>query len=98
MTKSHNNKGEEYKRIMEVIKRNGKRERVSFDKIIARIENLCYNLNSKWLDPIIIAKDTIKNMYNGISTEEIDFLSADICASQILITSMILLYSSPLLL
>ena len=85
MAKSHVNREEKHKGIMEVIKRNGKHERVSFDKIIARIENLCYGLNNKWVDPIIVAKDTIKNMYNGISTEEIDFLSADICASQILI-------------
>lgn len=69
---------------MEVIKRNGRSEPVSFDKIIERIRGLCWGLDKKWIDPIDIAKNTINSLYNGISTEEIDFVSADICASQII--------------
>ena len=69
---------------MEVIKRNGNKEKISFDKIIARIESLCYGLDNNYVDPINVAKDTIQSLYNNISTEEIDFVSADICASQII--------------
>ena len=67
---------------MEVIKRNGCKEKISFDKIISRIESLCYGLDKMYVDPINVAQDTIKSLYNNISTEEIDFVSADICASQ----------------
>ena len=69
---------------MEVIKRNGCKEKISFDKIISRIESLCYGLDKMYVDPINVAQDTIKSLYNNISTEEIDFVSADICASQII--------------
>jgi ribonucleoside-diphosphate reductase alpha chain len=65
---------------MEVVKRNGEKEKVSFDKIIKRIDALCWGLDTKWIDPINIAKDTIKSLYDGISTEEIDFVSSKMCA------------------
>ena len=41
---------------MEVLKRNGKREDVSFDKITARVKKLCYGLDSKFVDSIEISK------------------------------------------
>lgn len=72
---------------MEVIKRNGKREKVEFDKITRRIEALCFNvepkLDMKFVDPISVAKEVIDGMYSGITTEELDDLSADVCASRI---------------
>jgi ribonucleoside-diphosphate reductase alpha chain len=68
---------------MEVIKRNGVREKVSFDKVIERIELLCSGLDRKYVDPILIAKDTIASLYDGISTSKLDNLSADICAGKI---------------
>ncbi len=68
---------------MEVIKRNGIREKVSFDKIIERLAPLCQDLDPKYIDPISIAKDTITNMHNGITTQQLDNLSSDICASKI---------------
>ena len=37
---------------MQVIKRSGKNEDVSFDKITARIKKLCYGLNQQFIDPI----------------------------------------------
>lgn len=37
---------------MYVLKRNGKREEVSFDKITSRIKKLCYGLNDKFVDPV----------------------------------------------
>jgi ribonucleoside-diphosphate reductase alpha subunit len=68
---------------MEVITRSGKHEKVSFDKVIYRLTPLCEDLDNKYVDPILIALDTIKSMYNGITTQQLDNLSADICASKI---------------
>jgi len=65
---------------MQVVKRNGQRESVSFDKITKRISDLCYGLEH--IDPILIAKDTINSLIDGIRTEDLDILSADICASK----------------
>lgn len=66
---------------MEVIKRNGKRELVKFDKITARIENLLTDNELLHIDPIKVAHQTISSMYNGITTAELDELSSNICAS-----------------
>lgn len=65
---------------MQVLKRNGTLEPVSFDKITKRISDLCFNL--KHVDAIIVAKDTISSIYNEISTTELDLLSANICATK----------------
>ena len=64
---------------MQVIKRNGELESVSFDKITTRISCLC---NGLVVDPIAISKETINGMYNGIKTQDLDNLSADICAAK----------------
>lgn len=80
--KNHNNKMTLTR--MEVIKRNGSRERVSFDKIIRRIEGICEKLMLKRIDPIDISKDTIQGIYNGITTEELDFFAAQKCAEKII--------------
>ena len=65
---------------MQVIKRNGNFESVSFDKITKRISELCQDLVN--VDPISIAKETINGMYDHIKTSELDILSADICATK----------------
>jgi len=69
---------------MEVIKRDGRRERVSFDKIIIRIEGICQRLKLDRINPIKIAQDTVQGLYNGITTEELDFYAANKCAEMIL--------------
>lgn len=70
---------------MEVIKRDGRREIVQFDKITTRIKNLCSedDLNNNLVEPILIAQKTIANIYSGISTEDIDKISSLICESLI---------------
>ena len=65
---------------MQVTKRSGTKESVSFDKITKRISDLCFGL--EYVDPIIVAKDTINSLYDGITTKELDILSADICATK----------------
>jgi ribonucleoside-diphosphate reductase alpha chain len=69
---------------MEVIKRNGNKERVSFDKIIKRIEGICEKLSLSRVDPIEISKETIQGLYDGITTEELDFFAAHKCAEKII--------------
>ncbi len=66
---------------MFVVKRNGKREPVKFDKITARIEKLCYGLNPTLVDPIDVAKKVIEGLYDGVTTSELDSLAAETAAS-----------------
>jgi ribonucleoside-diphosphate reductase alpha subunit len=66
---------------MQVLKRSGKREEVSFDKITARIKKLCYGLDSNFVESIEIAKKVIQGLYDGVSTTELDNLAAETAAS-----------------
>jgi len=66
---------------MFVIKRDGKRESVKFDKITARIEKLCYGLNPALVDPIDVAKKVIEGLFDGVTTSELDNLAAETAAS-----------------
>jgi ribonucleotide reductase alpha subunit len=54
---------------MQVIKRSGQREDVSFDKVLRRI-----TASSKGLDvnPTLIAQQTLARIYNGVRTSELD--------------------------
>lgn len=65
---------------MFVIKRNGVKETVKFDKITARIEKLCYGLNAL-VDPIDVAKKVIEGLFDGVTTSELDNLAAETAAS-----------------
>lgn len=64
---------------MEVIKRDGTRQRVMYDKITARIEALCGGLDSR-VDPAVIAQEVIKGMRGGMHTHELDTLAAQTAA------------------
>ncbi|MGB3464680.1 MAG: ribonucleoside-diphosphate reductase subunit alpha [Cyclobacteriaceae bacterium] len=66
---------------MYVIKRDGRRESVKFDKITARIEKLCNGLNSDFIKPVEIAKKVIDGLYDGVSTMDLDNLAAETAAS-----------------
>jgi ribonucleoside-diphosphate reductase alpha subunit len=66
---------------MQVVKRSGKREEVSFDKITARVKKLCYGLNQEYIDPIEIAKKVVQGIYDGVSTSDLDNLAAETAAS-----------------
>lgn len=65
---------------MYVIKRNGKKESVKFDKITARIEKLSYSLNRS-VNVIDVAKKVIEGIYDGVPTTELDNLAAETAAS-----------------
>jgi ribonucleoside-diphosphate reductase alpha chain len=66
---------------MFVIKRDGKKETVKFDKITARVEKLCYGLNPALVDPIDVAKKVIEGLFDGVTTSELDNLAAETAAS-----------------
>jgi ribonucleoside-diphosphate reductase alpha subunit len=65
---------------MNVIKRNGKKETVKFDKITARIQKLSYGL-SPLVDVIEVTKKVIEGIYDGVTTSELDNLAAETAAS-----------------
>lgn len=65
---------------MNVIKRNGKKETVKFDKITARIQKLSYGL-SPLVDVIEVTKKVIEGIYDGVTTTELDNLAAETAAS-----------------
>jgi len=66
---------------MEVIKRSGKREGVSFDKITARIKKLCYGLDHNFVNHLAITKKVIQGLYDGVTTSELDNLAAETAAT-----------------
>jgi ribonucleoside-diphosphate reductase alpha chain len=66
---------------MEVIKRDGSRERVKLDKILNRVKKQCYGLNMDYIEPMEIAKKVIHGLYDGISSVELDVLAAETAAA-----------------
>ncbi len=63
-----------------VIKRNGLKEEVSFDKVTRRLKKLCEGLNED-INPIIVAQKVCSQIYNNVTTIELDELAAQICIS-----------------
>ena len=66
---------------MEVIKRDGSRERVKLDKILSRVKRQCYGLDIDFLEPMEVAKKVIHGLYDGITSNELDTLAAETAAS-----------------
>lgn len=65
---------------MFVVKRDGRKEPMMFDKITARVRKLCYGLN-ELVDPVKVAMRVIEGLYDGVSTSELDNLAAEIAAT-----------------
>jgi ribonucleoside-diphosphate reductase alpha chain len=66
---------------MFVVKRDGRKEVVKFDKITARIQKLCYGLDPVHVNPVQIAMKVIEGVYDGVTTSELDNLAAEIAAT-----------------
>ena len=66
---------------MYVIKRDGRRESVKFDKITARIEKLCYGLDPVFVLPVEVAMKVVSGIYDGVTTSDLDNLAAETAAS-----------------
>jgi ribonucleoside-diphosphate reductase alpha subunit len=69
---------------MRVVKRSGRVEDMRFDNVTNRIKNLTYGLSEN-CDSSKVAQQVFSSMYDNITTQEIDILSAEICIG--LITS-----------
>jgi len=65
---------------MYVVKRDGHKEPVMFDKITARVRKLCYSLN-ELVDPVKVSMRVIEGLYDGVTTSELDNLAAEIAAT-----------------
>ena len=65
---------------MFVIKRDGREEKVHFDKITSRIKKMCYGLDNKYVDPILVAQKVCLGVYRGVTTTELDELAAETSA------------------
>jgi len=80
---------------MHVIKRNNEKQDVHFDKITERIKRLVAPLELsgpdfvhlktkdeiRYIDPVIIAQKVVASLYPGMTTEELDLESANICVN-----------------
>ena len=65
---------------MFVYKRDGRKEKVRFDKITARVSRLCYGLDPKHVDAVKITQRVITGVYEGVTTSELDNLAAETAA------------------
>jgi ribonucleoside-diphosphate reductase alpha chain len=66
---------------MLVTKRDGRLETSRPEKIMARIERLCYGLDMNYIDVFQICQKVITGMYEKITTVELDNLAAETAAS-----------------
>jgi ribonucleoside-diphosphate reductase alpha subunit len=67
---------------MRVIKRSGRVEDMKFDNVTNRIKNLTYGLSEN-CDSSKVAQQVFSSMYDQITAQEIDTLSAEICIGMI---------------
>lgn len=66
---------------MYVIKRNGEKEPVLFDKITTRIKRLCdQEPKLQYVDPVVITQKVIQGVFSGVKTTELDNLAAETAA------------------
>ena len=63
---------------MNVVKRNGSFEPVSFDKVLTRIQTAATGLE---VNPTLIAQRTLLRIYDGVKTSELDELAAQLSIS-----------------
>ncbi len=68
---------------MLVIKRDGRKQKVMFDKITERVSRLCDGLNRAYVDPVIITQKVVNGIYDCVTTTELDELTAETSAHMI---------------
>ena len=66
---------------MYVVKRDGEKEEVSFDKILRRIKTLGKDANLTSVNYSSLCLKVIDQLYDGIPTTKLDELAAEQCAS-----------------
>ena len=62
---------------MQVLKRNGSRESVSFDKVLQRVRKAARGLS---VNPDALAQQVLSQIYDGVKTSELDELTAQLAA------------------
>ena len=67
---------------MDILKRNGFKEPVKLEKISSRIKKLTYGLNER-VDPDVVSTKVVSGLYDGVSSTELDQLSAETAASMV---------------
>lgn len=73
-----------YKYSMQIKKRDGRLEKLSFDKVIYRLSKLCNDSSLcllKTIDPDIIAQRVVSSIYDGVTSCELDEEAARIAIS-----------------
>ncbi|CAI5496871.1 unnamed protein product, partial [Closterium sp. Naga37s-1] len=65
---------------MYVVKRDGRKEAVHFDKITARLKKLSYGLSTEFCDPVLVAQKVCMGVYKGVTTAQLDELAAETAA------------------
>ena len=66
---------------MYVVKRDGRKEAVKFDKITARIVKMCYGLDPL-VSPEAVAMKVIEGLFDGVTTTQLDNLAAEVAAAK----------------
>ncbi|KAM7507915.1 hypothetical protein LguiA_018368 [Lonicera macranthoides] len=66
---------------MYVVKRDGRKESVHFDKITARLKKLSYGLSAEHCDPVLVAQKVCAGVYKGVTTTQLDELAAETAAA-----------------
>ena len=66
---------------MYVVKRDGRKEAVKFDKITARIVKMCYGLDPL-VSPEAVAMKVIEGIYDGVLTTDLDNLAAEVATAK----------------
>lgn len=61
-------------RLSNLDTKDGRQERVQFDKITARVSRLCYGLDTEHVDPVAITQKVISGVYGGVTTIQLDDL------------------------
>ncbi len=67
---------------MDIVKRNGTTEPLKLEKISSRIKKLTYGLNER-VDPDKVSTKVVSGLYDGVSSTELDQLSAETAASMV---------------
>jgi ribonucleoside-diphosphate reductase alpha chain len=67
---------------MDILKRNGSKEPLKLEKIGSRIKKLTYGLHDM-VDPDLVSTKVVSGLYDGVSSTELDQLSAETAASMI---------------
>jgi len=66
---------------MYVVKRDGRKDPIKFDKITARIAKMCYGLDTM-VSPEAVAMKVIESIFDGITTKGLDNLAAEVAVAK----------------